>query len=394
MNILFVIHYPIFGGPHNQAIQLNIPLSVCSWKTVVLLPDEAGNAAQRLSKAGVEVVQMPLHRLRATLSIRLQANFCLRFWPEICAIRRLIRVRQINLVVIGGLINPHAAIAACLEGIPVVWQILDTRPPMLLRRLMMPLVTRFADTVMSTGINVAQVHPGTFGMNDRLVPFFPPVDTNNFRPNPTMRSQARAELGVPEDAILIGTVGNINPQKGHEYLIRAASMIHSQVPKLFVRILGGHTPTHACYEDRLRHAALSSDLLEEKRLQFVYPGSRVAKLLPAFDIFLLTSVPRSEGIPTTILEAMSCGLPIVATDVGAVREVVEDGVTGFVVPPLDPQAITQATLRLIHDPKLLRHMGEQARQHAVECYDVEVCADTHVRAFEAALIHHRRKLLC
>ncbi len=94
-------------------------------------------------------------------------------------------------------------------------------------------------------------------------------------------------------------------------------------------------------------------------------------------------------MPTVILEAMACGVPVVATDVGAVREVVEDGVTGFVVPPLDPQAIAHATLRLLDDAELRARMGEAARRRAVERYDVEVCADTHVQAFEAAIAHHR-----
>ncbi len=68
---------------------------------------------------------------------------------------------------------------------------------------------------------------------------------------------------------------------------------------------------------------------------------------------------------------------------------VEDGVTGFVVPPLDPQAIADATLRLLDDADLRARMGEAARRRAVERYDVEVCADTHVQAFEAAIAHHR-----
>jgi glycosyltransferase involved in cell wall biosynthesis len=256
---------------------------------------------------------------------------------------------------------------------------------------MMPLVTRFADTVMSTGINVAQVHPGTFGMKDRLVTFFPPVDTKNFRPNPTRRSHARSELGVPENAILIGTVGNINPQKGHEYLIRAGSIIHSQVRDLFIRILGVYTPTQASYDAKLRKQTQDLGLANKEWLQFVDPGDRVADLLPAFDIFLMTSVPHSEGIPTVILEAMACGLPVVSTDIGGVCEVVEDGVTGLVVPPLNPIAIANATLHLLQNPELLQRMGKKARQRAVEYYDIEACANTHVRAFEAALAHHRSK---
>ena len=102
------------------------------------------------------------------------------------------------------------------------------------------------------------------------------------------------------------------------------------------------------------------------------------------------SVPNSEGVPTVILEAMACGVPVVATDVGAVAEVVDDGVTGFVVPPLRPQALADATLRLLGDPDLRARMSLAAREQAVARFDVEVCADTHVRAFEAAIAYHAR----
>ncbi|MGH2604541.1 MAG: glycosyltransferase, partial [Dehalococcoidia bacterium] len=245
--------------------------------------------------------------------------------------------------------------------------------------------------VMSTGIEIARVHPGALDMDERLIPFFPPVDTARFQPDSEKRTAARAELAVPDDAPLAGMVGNINPQKGHEYFVRAAALIQRTYPDAYFRILGAHTPTQVAYETKVRAEAEAAGLTQDDRLQWTDPGARVAELLPAFDLFLLTSVPRSEGVPTVVLEAMSCGIPVVATDVGAVREVVEDGVTGFVVPPLDPAAIARATLRLLQDPDLRRRMGEEGRRRAVQRYDVQVCADTHVRAFQAAIEHHRAR---
>lgn len=391
MNLLYVVHYPIFGGPHNQALRLAEPLRRRGWDTLVLLPDEPGNAASRLQEGGVETVQMPLHRLRADPDPRLHVGFGLGFGPEVAQIRRLIRRRRIDLVAIGGLVNPQAAIAARLAGVPVVWQILDTRPPMLLRRALMPLVTRLADAVMSTGIEVARVHPGALSLEDRMITYFPPVDTRAFRADPARRTQARRELGVPTNAPLVGTVGTLNPQKGHEYLLRSVAQMRRDRPDLFLRILGARVPTHDAYLAELRDEARALGLVEGGRMEFVDPGSRVADLLSAFDVFLMTSVPRSEGIPTVILEAMASGLPVVATAVGSVTEVVEDGVTGFVAPAFDPQAIAKAALRLLGDANLRDRMGAEARRRAVEHYDVEACAATHVRAFEAAIAHHSKR---
>jgi len=389
MKMLFVVHYPVFGGPHNQALRLNKLLLQHGWETIVLIPDEGGNAAQRLTSGKVEVVQMALHRLRARWSLRAQLDFFFGFWPDVNAIRRLLRERGVDLILIGGLINPQAAIAAWLEGLPVVWQILDTRAPRFLRRLFIPLVKGLADSVMCTGVEVAQAHPGVMALDDRLVPYFPPVDTVEFRPDPERRAQARVELGVPEDCLLIGAVGNLNPEKGHENLIEAGSIIQREIPNLHIRILGANTSTHLDYLARLNEKAKALGFTKDNRFRIVQPEGRVSELLPALDIFLLTS--RSEGIPTVILEAMSCGLPVVATDVGSVREIVHDGLTGFVVPALDPRAIANRVVQLLNNAELRKNMGVHARVHAVEKYDAKICADTHIRAFELARAYHSHK---
>lgn len=383
--VLSVIHYPTFGGPHNRNLRLMEPLARRGIETKIVLPDEPGNAGTRFQEAGVAVTKIPLRRLRASPNPITQARFVANFRKDISALRAEIRQEAIDVVLINGLVNPHAGIAARLEGVPVVWQILDTRTPVVVRRAMMPLVTRLADVVMSTGMEVARVHPGAVGLNERLVPFFPPVETSRFAPDPGRRKAARLALGIPEEARVVGTVGNLNPQKGHEYLLHAARLIRAKNPNTVLRILGAHTPTHAGYARRLHEEAREFGF--EPRATFVDPGSRVDELLPAFDVFVLASVPRSEGIPTAILEAMACELPVVATDVGAVSEVVEAGVTGVVVPPCDALAVARAVGSLLDDPGLSSRMGIEARRRAVARYDVEACADAHLRAFEASIRH-------
>lgn len=384
---LFDIHYPTFGGPHNQAVQLAEPLRRLGWVTVVLLPDEPGNAADRLGAAGVPVVRAPLRRLRASADPRLHAAFLLGLAPEVGRIRRLIREHEIDLVMIAGLYTVQSAVAARLERVPVVWQVLDTLSPPAARRPLMQVVTRLADAVMTTGMAVAREHPGAVALGDRLVPYYPPVDTARFRPDSDRREAARRELGVPTDALLIGTVGNLNRTKGHQYLLRAAALIREEGADPYVRILGAFTPTHAAHGDAVRAEARELGLLDDGRLRITEPADRVAELLPAFDIFMSTSVPRSEGVPTTILEAMACGLPVVATRVGGVPEVVEDGVTGLVVPPLGSEAIAQATLRLLRAPELRAQMAANARRFALERYGVTKSAEAHRRAFTIAMAH-------
>jgi glycosyltransferase involved in cell wall biosynthesis len=240
---------------------------------------------------------------------------------------------------------------------------------MALRRLTMPMVTRVADAITTWGDELARTHPGTLSLGERHITVFPPVDSADFVGDPARRTDARRELGIPDEALAVGTVGNRNPTKGHEYLVRAAAIVRERHPEAVFRIL----------------------VDDQEVLRFLDPGPRVRELLPGLDIFAMTSVPRSEGMPTAILEAMASGLPVVATDVGAIAELVEDGVTGIVIPPLDADAAGRALLRLVEDPDLRRAMGDEGRRRARERYGLDRLAELHARAYEIALAHRRAR---
>jgi glycosyltransferase involved in cell wall biosynthesis len=370
-------------------LRLREPLAARGWQTLALVGDDRGSLAPRLRDAGVDVAVLPLHRVRATLDPIAHLGLIAGFPSEIRAIRRLIRDHSIDVVQVHGPTNPHGAIAARLEGAAVVWQIYDTRTPVPIRRATMPLVVRLADAITTWGVELARQHRGALELGNRLVPVFPPVNMAEFARSGSQRAAARAELNVPDGASLIGTVGNRNPSKGHEYLVRAAARMRASSPDLAVRVLGAESPPHAAYARSVLGEARSLGL--EGAFEFVDPGTRVAALLPGFDVFVLTSVPRSEGMPTAILEAMACGLPVVSTDVGAVRELVEDGATGLVVPPEDPDAIASAVVRLLQDRSLAAELGEKGRRRALEVYPLEKLADLHARAYEIALAHRRRQ---
>lgn len=384
MNILIVIHYPVFGGPHNQALRLAHPLRAHGVSMTVLVP-EGGNAARRLRAEGVDTVTIPLHRARATFRPGPLIDL-VRYLPgEVQAIREVIRDRMIDVVQVEGLVNPHAAIAARREGRAIIWQLLDTRPPMMLRRLMMPLVLRLADVVMSTGRAVAHVHPGADSLGDRLRPFFPPVD-QDFRAENVDALAARCGYGFSPGDLVLVSVGNLNPQKGHEYLLHAVGLLRRSGRPVKAVIVGASHETHVAYERELHTLCRRIGLEIGRDVVFAGALDDVRPALAAADLFVLSSVPRSEGIPTAAEEAMMMGLPVVATDVGGVAELVDDGVTGFVVPPLDPKALAAAVLRA-GDPAARAAMGGRARDRAAALCAAARCAQVHLEAYERALEH-------
>jgi glycosyltransferase involved in cell wall biosynthesis len=388
--VLTIIQTPVFGGPHNQVVNLVEPLAAEGWESMVVLPTESDTGVERLRAANIPFVQTPLHRLRAKLNPMTHIALATSFMPEVRQLEKLIRQFQADVVHICGLMSMHGGVAAKRQDVPIMWQLLSNfaKPP--LRQILTHYVAQNADSVMTTGRKIAEMHSEILKLGDRVIHFVAPVDTNRFRPDPQKRSAARKELGIPDDGLLIGTVGNRNRQKAHERMIEAFGYLQKQYSNVHFRILGANTPSYApTYQKLVIERAKKLGLLDQGRLQFVEPGSRVVDLLPAFDIFVLTS--RAEGIPTAILEAMSCAIPVVAMDVGAVEEVVLDGKTGILVRSTNPTIFAHAVAQLIEDPLRREEMGHNSRDYAVAEFGIAQCVRLHSLAYQKAIEHHQQR---
>jgi glycosyltransferase involved in cell wall biosynthesis len=268
-----------------------------------------------------------------------------------------------------------------------VWQVLDLGTPRPLRRPLTRFAERTGDALMFAGDALRREHLGSRRARVPSVVFYPPVDTGLFRPDAVARSEVRAELGIPDGAPVVGALANLTPAKGLEQLVRAAGPINAERPDAWFVVVGERFATHAGYEDRLL-AELRATGVPRERLVLAGPRADPQRYLAAFDVKLLTS--PAEGAPTTVIEAMACGVAVVATDVGSVRELVVDGESGLVVQPGDPRELARETLRLLGDDELRARVGGAARARAVERFDTRASADAHARAFEAAVARHAR----
>ena len=156
------------------------------------------------------------------------------------------------------------------------------------------------------------------------------------------------EFWLPHHAPLVGNVAALVPHKGQRHLIEAAMLVLRQVPDARFVIAG---------EGELRESL--ERMIKENRLEkhVMLAGFRpdVLSLHKAFDIFVMSSV--TEGLGTSLLDAMAAGKPIVATTAGGIPEVVVDGETGFLVPPRDHQSMADALVKLLKDPELRKKMG-------------------------------------
>ena len=235
--------------------------------TVALLPDEPGNAVPRLVGAGVDVRTMPLTRTRMNRDPALQLATARRLRADVARLRGAIRRERPDLVLLPGLANPQAAIAARLERVPVVWQIVDTRVPPPARRPLMGAVRGLADAVSGSRAGTRAparrrpAAPGA-GVHRRLAGR---LLRDSRRPRRSGSGSARGAAGVPAHAPLLGLVGNLDPQKGVEHFVAAAARIVRERPDARFAIAGARMPTHAGYlrgiEAQIAAAGLRDQML-------------------------------------------------------------------------------------------------------------------------------------
>jgi glycosyltransferase involved in cell wall biosynthesis len=170
--------------------------------------------------------------------------------------------------------------------------------------------------------------------------------------DPAARAQVRAELGLRQDAVVLGAVNRLSPQKDPLTLVRGLARVLRERPGTRL-LLVGDGPLRSEVEREVETLGVAP--------QVVMTGLRrdVPRLLAAMDAFV--SASRWEGLPRTVLQAMATALPVLATAVDGVVDVVQDGRTGLLVPPGDAAALGRAALRLVDDPASRDALADRAR---------------------------------
>jgi sugar transferase (PEP-CTERM/EpsH1 system associated) len=190
----------------------------------------------------------------------------------------------------------------------------------------------------------------------RVVPNGIPLD--QFHPDAEARARVRRELGIPEDAVVVGTVARLVPEKDHPLLVRAISPLLGDKLRL---VIVGDGPSRAETESCIDAAVARYVTLTGARRD-------VPAMLASFDVFAMSS--RTEGLPLVVPEAMASSLPVVSTAVGGLPGVVSPEV-GLLVPHGDAEALGRALGALASDPERRRALGERAASWARERFSLD-----------------------
>jgi glycosyltransferase involved in cell wall biosynthesis len=227
------------------------------------------------------------------------------------------------------------------------------------------LYRRLTAAVVASSARVRQAVIERLGVPpERMHRLLTPVDASVFRPSVPEPALARA-LGIPNGAKVVMNVARLAPIKGHDVLVRAMASVVARCPEAVLVLVGEPWSGQPA---ALRAAARRLGI----EASVVLAGRRddVPSLLALADVCVSSSVGSEEN-SRAVSEYMAGGRPVVATSVGVVPELVEEGVSGFLVPPGDAAALASALSSLLADPARARRMGDEGRRLAVERFSCE-----------------------
>jgi glycosyltransferase involved in cell wall biosynthesis len=364
-SILHVIDVAGSGGAETVFCQLVRHFEDRSENAVIVLPSQ-GWVASQLSSLQTRIVYLPS-----------KGSLSFRFLWKLGVTAKIFRANVLVAHLLGSAV--YAAIMGLFLRRPVIaifHGALDFSDPGRFARLKCWLLSRrhVRIVAVSAGVRDALVAWGV--CPDRLHVIRNGIDTREF-----MRAEGgslRAELGIAPSDRLVGAVGNLHPVKGYELMIHAAAAVVRTSPGVTFVVAGEGDPS---YRERLE------DLIEQlglrDRFRLIGFRAATADFYSELDVFLSTA--SSEGLPLSFLEAMSCGVPIVATSNEGSVGLLQASECGLLVEPPDAQGVANAVLEVLENGSLAARLGRSGRRAALENFSLQGTFDQYVQLVLSAI---------
>jgi glycosyltransferase involved in cell wall biosynthesis len=348
-NVLHLIETSGPGGAEKMLVSLVENLDRSRYRSLVCLLRD-GWLKSQLQRRGIEMMVIPQHR---------SLDF-----PWLFRLARLLRDRSMHVMHAHEFaMNVYGSLLSKMTGIPIVatvhgknyyWVKWRRRLAyqFVARQSMMVAVSEDLKRFLTQRV---AIHPD----NIRIV--HNGIDLHRYTVSDRYNTVCK-ELGINGSQPVIGTVGNLYAVKGQAYLLRACAAVARAFPD-FVLLVAGRGEQLGSLEEEARSLGIGGNV------KFLGFREDVPSLLQAMDVFVLPSV--SEGLPLSILEAMALRKPVVASNVGGIPEVVKDGVTGYLVPPKDPEALAEKILLLLHHPQIAADLGKSGQKRVQGAFSLE-----------------------
>lgn len=333
-----------------------------------------GVIVRRLKEAGIDSVQIPLSSKIANIyprEISLHSPFFVIsfLWHlvlsgSIFKLNKILKENNIHLIYCADNISKFiGGIAGKIAGVKVVAHCHDDFKEDTLGKTMRIFYLMLLDRILTVSDKVKKF----FAINgkgfQKAITVYNGINTDIFNPA-SVYDDIRMELGLKEDTIVIGSIGVLEKDKGQKYLVEALARLKAQDITNVICVICGTGPMEADLKELMRARGLENEVL------FLGFRTDIPRVLKMLDILVIMSL-TIESFSMAAVEAMAMEVPLIATNVGGIPEVVDDGITGIIVPPANVDALCEAIKYLIQNPGIRFRMGQNGRVRVLERFTIE-----------------------
>ena len=379
--MLFLNHTALLGGGAETVLmQIVATLDRQRFRSAIALPSGTLMDVLR-GQPDTLVEEVRFIGLTRTFNPLKLFVYCLHLVKCTLSLIRVIRRHSPDVIYAN---SYYSCILGILAGkfmrLPVVWHVHDIYPPNVFSRTAVPLLGRLCARMIAISGAVKENLQSYRVSSHKIRLVHNGVDTTAYdQIDAATGERARRELGISGHRHVVGTIGQPVPRKRLEDFVQAAALVLERFPDVVFVVVG-----QPISEGGVRYEQKVKKLLDDMGLwdHFVFTGLRpdIPALLAAFDLFVLASEGEPFGL--VIIEAMAAAKPVVATRVGGIPEILEDGMAGVLVPPRRPRALAEAIITLLEDEVKAQAMGREGRRVVGERFSVWA----QVRSIEAVLL--------
>lgn len=364
ISVLFLNPIAMMGGAEHSFLSLLKKLDP-AFKTYLLLP-ENGPLVEKARQLDVEVSTWPeLPRWRE----KSQAEKIRKTLKSSFKIKKLVEKKGINIIHVNSIRQVYVGgLAARLSRIPCLAHVRDIYLSPFLSSFKSWLIDLLADRLIAVSRATQQsIIQKKRKLISKTVVIYNGVNLAEI--DLIQKKDIRKELSLREEDRLIGAFGQLHQVKGPSIIIRSLLSILRLCPQARLLFVGGVLhPEERFYEENLKK--MVGELSLEKKAYFLGWREDNLAIMKSLDVVVHPAV-YPEPFPRVLLEAAACSRPIVATAVGGVPEIITDGVSGLLVPPEEPQALSESILRILGDKEMARRLGEAARKKVETEFNLE-----------------------
>ena len=399
MKVLYIQPGHGMGGSHISLLHM-LKCAPASQESFIALSYPTQDDFENLIKghvSGIFYLELPTWQkfIRRDVWQKIRAPFShfirlVRLFPAAITLKKIIIDEGIDLVHTNNSICPVGALAAWVAGIPHVWHIRESfgsgrqYRPILGNNITYWLMSKWSKAIICNSSYTAEP------FQEKNIPHViiqNGIDLENFPNREIEGKKLKSRIGIGENNLVVGMVGNLTTElKKHDEFLEMAALLRVTVPNLTYAIFGGSADLEQTdYTQRL--AQKSRELNIADKLIWVDFIKDTGSIMASLDV--LVHPARTEGSGRVVMEAMAAGKPVVGINSGGVRELIQDGLTGFLIQPGDIMEMTHKVKRLVEDEVLRKEIGENARRYAQNHFSDQATMNA-ILAIYCDLVHHER----